>query len=281
MTLRLSSHLYARAGAAFFGFFGGGALFTLFVFGRQDVPFGFTPFLFFGLIFGGMYLAQLAFTLLVPAMCPACGGASAFATVRRPAIYVCRACGAVNDASRAMLAEQLASMQSQAVKQEKSGSRLGWVFVAVGVACTGAGAWLAQDAIALQRDGISTEARVARVTQRPTFDSEGAAQTTYTASVQYQAGNDSRTLTRSWSVPVAGHCVSPCYQEGEQLKVIYMPGDPTRAKVHSLSELFMAPAIFGTVGIVFAAFGVLAIRYQRRRERERLAAGAAPRRAVF
>jgi hypothetical protein len=46
-----------------------------------------------------------------------------------------------------------------------------------------------------------------------------------------------------------------------------LPGDPSVGKVHSLRELFLLPGVFGGVGIVFAAFGVLAIRHQRRRSR--------------
>ena len=269
MTLRLTLHVYARIAVGFVGFFGGSVLFTLLVFTNPGSNLGATAFLFYGLIFGGAFLAQMAFSYLVPASCPACGAASAVPTVRKQFIYVCRACGVKTDAARVMLIEQFASMRRDAVQQEKSESRLVWVVVVIGVGCLGAGIWLAQDAIDLYRHGISTEAKVMRVTQKPTRDSKGRDETSYTAFVQYQVGNVPHTLIRRWSVPAGGRCGSPCYDEGQPLKVIYMPDDPAQAKVHSLAELFFAPALFCVVGTVFASFGALAIRHQRRRGRPR------------
>lgn len=40
MALRLTSHLHARVAATFLGFFGGGAVFTLFVFGNPKMWLG-------------------------------------------------------------------------------------------------------------------------------------------------------------------------------------------------------------------------------------------------
>ena len=163
-----------------------------------------------------------------------------------------------------MHAEQLTSMRTRAVRQQERESPLVWMFVVVGVGLVGFAIWLARDASGLLRDGISTEAKVMRVTEMPWGDILDR-ETYYTAFIQYHDGKMPQTLNRSWSVPGGGICVWPCYYEGQSLKVIYVPGEPTRAQVHSRAELFFAPGLMTMVGLVFASFGVLAIRHQRRR----------------
>jgi hypothetical protein len=261
MALPIRSHLNARIAAAFVGFFGGFAVFDFFVFGSPPRNFGLTALLFFGSIFGGAYLAQLAFSHASPAACPACGAASAVPTPRNPVLYACRSCGAETDAVKAMLAEALAKMRTQAQGEDRP--KLPWVFLVVGVVAVGVAVWLAQDSIQLLREGVSTEARVMKVTTRASRDSEGRSETTYTAFIEYRAGKTPLTLERSWSVEDGGHCMWPCYDRGEQLKVIYLPGEPYRAKVHSLSELFVAPVLVGFVGFAFALFGGLMLRRKK------------------
>ncbi len=266
MALLLKSHLNARIAAAFVGFFGGFAVFVFFVFGSPSRNFGLTALLFFGSIFGGAYLAQLAFSHAFPAACPACGAASAVPTPRNPVLYACRSCGAETDAVKAMLAEALAKMRTEAQGEDRP--KLLWVFLVVGVVAIGVAVWLAQDSIRLLREGVSTEARVMKVTRQATRDSEGHSETTYTAFIEYRVGKTPLTLERSWSVKDGGHCMWPCYDRGEQLKVIYLPGEPYRAKVHSLSELFFAPVLTGLIGLVFAAFAVFMLRRRRSRRPE-------------
>jgi hypothetical protein len=266
MALRLASHLRARVAAAFLGFFAGFAVFALLVFRNPHSTFGLNALLFFGLLLGGAYLGQLAFSRFVPAACPACGSSQAIATasLSNPVAYVCRACGAERSAAHALHAEQLESVHIDAVRQAKTDARLAWMLVAVGAGCLGIGIWLAQDAIGLLRDGVSTPATVLRVTNEATRDKDGDSQTTYTAVIQYHAGKVPLTFERSWSVPSGGRCLSPCYAAGESLQVIYLPADPNRAKVHSLTDLFMAPGIFGAVGLVFTVFGAVMVRQRRR-----------------
>ncbi len=262
MALPIRSHLNARIAAACVGFFGGFAFFVFFVFGRPHGDFGLTALFFFGSIFGGAYLAQLAFSHSSPAACPACGAASAVPTQRNPVLYTCRSCGAKTDAVKAMLAEALAKMSAEAQGEDRP--KLPWVFLVVGVVAIGVAVWLAQDSIQLLREGVSTGARVMKVTTQASRDSEGHSQTTYTAFIEYRVGKTSLTLERSWSLKDGGHCMWPCYDQGEQLKVIYLPREPYRAKVHSLSELFFAPVLVGSIGLAFTLFGGLMLRKKKR-----------------
>ena len=260
----LKAHLHARIAAFIVGFFAGFALFVFLIFGKPLAHFALTPLLFFGMIFGGGYLAQLAFGVASPAACPACGQASAVPSLRKPVVYVCRACGAASNAVQAMLTEAIASMPTPA-QHEKSESRVLWVFLVVGVGLIGIAVWLGEDSIRLLREGVSTEARVMKVTTQPTRDSDGNRQTSYTAFIEYRVGKTPLTLERGWSVKDGSHCMWPCYDQGEAVKVIYLPGEPTHAKIHSLRELFFAPTLLVAVGLAFAAFGFLMIRHRRRR----------------
>ncbi|TWO73341.1 DUF3592 domain-containing protein [Caenimonas sedimenti] len=268
MALRLTSHLYARVGASFVGFFGGGTVFTLLFFGKTDSPIYLVPFWFFGLILGGTYLAQLAFSLAFPAACPECRAAAARPTLRKPTLYVCRSCGAATDSARAMMIRQLAMLRL-GTQQDEGESFLAWVFVFVGIGTLALGIWLAQDEIHLARNGTSTEAIVLRVEQKSSRDQKGKPETRHTAVVQYHVDEVRYTLTRGWSVPDTGGCMWPCYHQGEPLKVIYLPGAPGRAKIHSPAELFGVAGMFSGAGLLFAGIGVLIIRHQRQRPPQR------------
>lgn len=249
---------------AFLGFFGGFALFVFLVFGKPLSHAALTPVLFFAMIFGGGYLAQLAFSYALPAACPACAQPAAVASLRQPAVYVCRACGVASNAAHAMLAEAFASMPPPGQQQKREAGVL-WIFLVVGVGAMGVAAWLADDSLRLLREGVSTDAKVMRVTKQSTRDKDNNSQTSYTAFIEYRVGKNTLTLERGWSVKDGSYCMWPCYDQGEALKVIYLPGEATHAKIHSLRELFFAPVLLGTVGLAFAAFGFLMIRHRRQR----------------
>lgn len=262
MALRLVSHLHARVALAFVGFFSGGTAFTLLFFGKPEAPFFLVPFLFFGLIFGGAYLAQLAFTLVFPAACPACRAAGAVPSLRRPSVYVCRACGVATDAMQAMLFRQLALMQVGSV--EKGERFLAWVFVVVGLACMGGSIGGTYDSMALLQYGAATEGKVIRITQKTSRNSKGKPETRHSAVIQYHVGGVPYTLTRGTSVPAGGSCGWPCYVQGQPLEVMYVPGEPSRAKVHSPGDLFSPSGMISAGGLLFAIIGALLLRRRHR-----------------
>ncbi len=266
MPLRQTSHRHARMALGVLNLLVIGAVYTLLLFGTRDVPVV-LAFVIFGVLVGGGYLAQLAFSHWYPAVCSACGAASALPTWKHGSVYVCRKCGAEISLQYAIHVEQLALGGTLADHERKIESRWGWGFVAVGAGCVTAGIWLAQDAIGLLRVGISTEAKVVRVTAKAARDNKGKSQTIYTAHIRYHVDGIPRTLERGWSVGEGGFCAWPCYRDGQQLKVIYHPGDPKRAKVHALDELLMAPGIVSSVGLVFALVGYVIVRQRRPRPR--------------
>ena len=265
----LTAHSYSRFAAFGAGFFAGFGLFIYFIHGRPSDAFPLTALLFFGLLFGGGYLAQLAFTQLVPAACPRCGAKSAVPPVLEPFDYACGSCGKQSNVFAFINTEMRASMPTpeQEVKRELS---LSWIFFAAGIAMIGIGVWLGGDSIQLLREGVSTDARVARVTEQQTRDKDGNSQTTYTAFIEYRVADKGTPLTleRSWSVKANSVSFSG-YDNGQQLTVLYLPAEPWRAKVHSFGDLFFAPGLLGGVGLVFAVFGFIMVR-QRLRRRPKL-----------
>jgi hypothetical protein len=74
----------------------------------------------------------------------------------------------------------------------------------------------------------------------------------YTAHIAFDAGGP-RTIERSWSEKAGSTCFAGCYEEGQSLKVRYLPGNPAGAEVDSLLGLFGLPAALLIFGAVFGA----------------------------
>ena len=257
MSLSLKSHISGRVVALFAGFLGG-AIVSMY-FGTQLHGGGLTPLLMFILVFGGAYAAQFVFSRAVHAECPRCGSDSAMPMARNPTLYVCEACGAESNALQAMMAEELARAAAVApAQQAKTKSRMGVLFLIVGVGAIGIAGWLGAESIVLVRDGVSTDAKVVRVS----VDS-GGHEIHRTAFVEYKVGAQTRTLQRSWSSDSGSAWTWPSYHQGEQLRVIYLPSDPSRASIHSIAELFFGPIFLTLFGLVFGAVGGAMLFYRR------------------
>jgi len=255
----LKAHLTVSIALMFGGFFGG-AILHMWLY-RQGGAL--QEILFFVLPLAGAYLLPLAFARLAPAACPKCGGRAA-AEPKNPLIYACRDCSAKFNGAEILLAEKaeeaLAPGQVAARGTRSSFRQMPWLLLVIGLVAVGVSVYLAGDSLRLVRDGVSTEARVVKVSMRLDRDKEGKQVRVYTAAIQYQAGAAPFTIDRSWSVGENGSCLWPCYKQGENLKVIYLPADPASARIHSLSELFFAPGMFGLVGLVFVLVSVIFLR---------------------
>jgi hypothetical protein len=222
------------------------------------------------LVIGGAYVVQLVFGLVVPASCPRCGADSA---VPKPggnlALYVCRACGAELNAMQASVFGEAARAAAARppptpAQEEKTQSRWGAWFLIGGIAAIGVAVWLGEGSIRLVHGGVSTEARVLRVNHEEFRNSENQTETRHTAIVEYRVGEKPLTLQRSWSTGRGSFWSWPDYQPGERLKVIYLPGDPSRASIDTLPELFFAPLFLTLFGLVFSAIGAAMTFYRRR-----------------
>ena len=264
MALRLKSHLNLRIAACLVGFMGGFALFVLLVFEHHRADSLLVLALFFGMSFGGAYLAQLALSFVLPAACPQCGAPKAVPTLRSPRLYACRACGAKAEAVQAV---ETFAAQPSAEQQEKNERRVAWAFLAAGVPAIGIAVWFAEDSIHFLLKGVSVEGKVTRVTQYETLDAKNRRDVRYTALIEYPVARTPLAIERSWSVKQGGSCWAPCYYEGERLKVIYLPTEPGRAKVHSLLDMFLPAALIGSIGLMLLVVGFWRIRRERPRPR--------------
>ena len=118
-----------------------------------------------------------------------------------------------------------------------------------------AAAFFGFGSLRLLLQGTSVEAKVVRVDKgkRLKMGNENT-RPRYTAHIAFDAGGP-RTIERSWSEKAGSTGFAGCYQEGESLRVRYLPGDPAGAEVDSLLRLLGWPAalaLFGTVwGAVF------------------------------
>jgi hypothetical protein len=258
MPMSMKTHVHLRIGLFLAGFLGGGILFMAFSgrLGELAMP------AFFIFPFGGAYLLPLAFSSAVAAACPKCGG-DAYAGALRPLFYACRKCQEETDLAMALMGGEAAFREriAEAEKEEPSRTRqFVAVFLLMGVVAAGIGVFLAIDTVRLVREGVSVDAQVMKVTATEGRDKDGNRETRYTAHIQYKVGETLRSLQSSWSEGSNSHCVVGCYGQGERLKVIYLPADPATARIHSVADLYLFPALPLSVGLIFIAFAVVSLR---------------------
>ena len=121
------------------------------------------------------------------------------------------------------------------------------------MASLAAAAYFGVAGIRLLTQGISVEAKVVRVDKGKRLKSGNeTTRPRYTAHIAFDAGGP-RTIERSWSEKTGSTCLAGCYQEGESLRVRYLPGDPAGAEVDSLTRLLGWPAALALFGAAWGA----------------------------
>jgi hypothetical protein len=258
MPMRIKAHVLIRIGLMFAGFFGGAIAHMIF-FSHAG---GIGSLLFFILPLAGAVLLPQAFASMVPSTCPKCGAAAA-TSVGSPFVYVCGGCGTQSNAAVELMGGGAALReQMRAAEKERParGRRLLWIFLAVGTVAMGFGAWLSVDSVRLVRDGVSVTAQVMKVTMSEGRDKDGNRELRYTAQIQYKVGATPMILERNWTQSPNSRCFAGCYDQGEMLKIRYLPEDPATARVDSIGDLYLRPGIPLLVGLVFVAFALLMLR---------------------
>ena len=253
----LASHFRFRLALMFAGFIGGFALFVW----QVDNLRGYEPFAFFGFIFGGAFLLPLVFAKLVPSVCPYCNGL-AWGLTTNPFRYQCASCG------RGVAADVMPAPPPAAYANPQSSSAVLWAFFIVGIGSLGLAAFLAWDSVRLVSGGVSTDARVARLAQVMGRSSDNKQEVKYTAYIEYPVGKGTMMLEHSWTEKEGSSCVAGCsYLRDGPLKVIYLPSEPSIAKIDSFTALFFPPLLVGLFGVFFTVVGILVLRHKPRRPR--------------
>ena len=68
--------------------------------------------------------------------------------------------------------------------------------------------------------------------------------------VRYDLRGDPYQITgNTWSSPLA-------YAVGDQVQVLYPPGEPRAARIYSWFDFWFIPALLGGVGLLFALVGI-------------------------
>ncbi len=258
----LKTHLRARIALLFVGFFGGGILFAL---NTKELG-ALAPLAFFPMIFGGAFLLPYAFGRSVPAACPKCGGAALPGKMQ--ILYTCGTCHAESNALHALVEAPLAPAPAPGQVVPKppmsGGLSIPKLMLVLGLGAIGAGAYLAADPLRLLIDGVSVQARVLAVSSREERTGDGKAYVLHTARIQYQSNATPRTLDHSWSTDFRRECGWRCYREGDRLRVVYLPGDPANARIHSPGELFFRAGVVGGAGLFLSILSLVFLRRERR-----------------
>jgi hypothetical protein len=227
---------------------GGNAFFALVTSGFAAAMPGLRVALFAGLIFGGMLLPPLIFSVLFPAKCPLCGAAAEL-DVPNLLRYVCIRCGRRTDPGILWFSGKARSAQDDPALQKKPGEYvMAWIMFVFGVAALGGALVFGADSLRLLINGVTAEATVIKVSVHQQQLVSNKTRANYRAIIAYDVGGTQLTIERSWETDSDQHCVWPCYREGERLKVRYLPGNPAAAKVDSLPDLFLGQALFGLLG---------------------------------
>ena len=64
----------------------------------------------------------------------------------------------------------------------------------------------------------------------------------------------------------------PGFTVGQPVKVLYIKGDPSGAKLDTFWQLWFIPVVFESLGVVFTGMGLLFLRHLRRRRPIQVAA---------
>jgi hypothetical protein len=213
--------------------------------------------LFGGLFFAGAWLPNFLFAKLVSVSCPQCGGA-AFAEAGNSSRYVCRACDQACNASDPLML-QLGALSLEEKKRHPEGEKRPaggtraagagkLLMLAVAAGSLAVALYLAWDSIQLLTRGQSVEARVAKVEVHEHRPLGKKTEVSYTATIEFTAGQTPSILRRSWTVEEGSFCLWPCYMANQSLRVRYLPGHPESAAVDSIIDLFGFPLLLALFG---------------------------------
>lgn len=258
MLIPRQTHMTLSVTTTTLAFFGGALVFLLF---KGEPPTSrFDTVLFYAAIGGLVALPYFVFWHWIGIACSQCGK-HAFPQGTNFSLYVCRGCGALSarDSGKPATVPRPPSPSASAAPASASSASFGpWVVLAVAVGFFGVAVFLGISATRLLTSGVTAHARVVDVRTHYDRHADPKHRTTYTATIEYRAGNRLFAIERS--------CSKPCFRQGQTLKVRYLPSDPGSAEVDSLMELAGTPLLAGWLGIVFTVFAIVWMVVERKRK---------------
>lgn len=131
--------------------------------------------------------------------------------------------------------------------------------LAIGLPLWALAAWLAWGEIAFIRATVAVPGQVVGMADTATVQSDGR-RTNPTYAPVFTFTTRDGTPMRLVS-PVSSN--PPCCEVGEAVSVRYPPADPTRARIVSLRDSWIMPAMLGIFGLFFVGPGLMAARAHR------------------
>ncbi|HEX9807847.1 MAG TPA: DUF3592 domain-containing protein [Alteraurantiacibacter sp.] len=151
---------------------------------------------------------------------------------------------------------------------------MGAIFTPIGLLFAGIGGWFFAADQELAGSGLRTPGRVIEVVG--SRDSDG--DTVYRPVVEFVGADGQRHI---FTGSVGSN--PPSHSVGEQVEVIYAPGNPGDALLDSFTERYLFPLVFGGMGALFATIGagMLTAYFRRRKAIAELRARGLPIEAEF
>ena len=134
-------------------------------------------------------------------------------------------------------------------------------FVGMGLIFFGIGAFWAWETLGFVRIAKSTVGKVDRFeTRASSRGGTGAARRTTTYAPVFTFRDE---RGKNYTVTSNTGLNRAAYDRGQEVTVLYDPADPERAQIHSFTQMWLLPTIFGAVGAGFLIVG-LVMRPKRR-----------------
>lgn len=134
-------------------------------------------------------------------------------------------------------------------------------FVSMGLIFCAIASYWAWETLDFMRTAKMTEGRVDRFETRSSTRGEGRDARRMTTYAPVFTFRDARG--RDYTVTSSTGQNRAAYERGEEVTVLYDPADPERARIHSFTQMWLLPTIFGSAGVAFLIVG-LVMRPKRR-----------------
>ncbi|MEL7446060.1 MAG: DUF3592 domain-containing protein [Pseudomonadota bacterium] len=129
----------------------------------------------------------------------------------------------------------------------------GIVFAVFGLLFAGIGFWLYSQDQELAETGLRANGTVIELDRY----TDGDGDTMYRPLIEFRDADGTIQQVQS---KVSSS--SPSFARGEQVSVIYDPGDPSGAIIDTFMQRFFLPLIFGGMGVFFAVIGIGLVIYR-------------------
>lgn len=125
----------------------------------------------------------------------------------------------------------------------------------VGIVFLSLAGWWGWDTWTFVQRGEPATAKIERFEQRTSKKRRSGTSRTRTYYAPVFTFQD--TKGASHTVTSSTGSSKPAYKAGDQIRVLYDPADPQKARINTFSDLWLFPVVFGGIGVVCLAVTML------------------------